>query len=73
MTAGLKIVPLQSVYAGTKNAVLTISKGLGQEADDKLRATGISPGYAQTVFSVVPSSTEWRGHENRHDQKGATR
>ena len=31
-TAGLKIVPLQSVYAGTKNAVRTISEGLRQEA-----------------------------------------
>jgi len=58
MTAGLKIGPVQSVYAGTKNAVLTISEGLGQEAGYKLRATGISPGYAQTVFSVVPSSPE---------------
>src|SRR5205823_146286 len=26
-TAGLRIVPLQSVYAGTKNAVRTISEG----------------------------------------------
>ena len=36
-TAGLRIVPLQSVYAGTKNAVRAISEGLRQEAGDKLR------------------------------------
>jgi hypothetical protein len=36
-TAGLKIVPLQSVYAGTKNAVRTISEGLRQEAGDRVR------------------------------------
>jgi NADP-dependent 3-hydroxy acid dehydrogenase YdfG len=50
-TAGLKIVPLQSVYAGTKNAVRTISEGLRQEAGDKLRVTIISPGFVQTAFA----------------------
>lgn len=50
-TAGLKIVPLQSVYAGTKNAVRTISEGLRQEAGDRLRVTIISPGYVQTNFA----------------------
>src|SRR5436190_7905082 len=44
-TAGLKIVPLQSVYAGTKNAVRTISEGLRQEAGENLRVTIISPGF----------------------------
>jgi NADP-dependent 3-hydroxy acid dehydrogenase YdfG len=38
-TAGLKIVPQQVVYAGTKNAVRTISEGLRQEAGDRLRVT----------------------------------
>ncbi len=47
-TAGLKIVPLQSVYAGTKNAVRTISEGLRQEAGEKLRVTLISPGIIRT-------------------------
>jgi NADP-dependent 3-hydroxy acid dehydrogenase YdfG len=47
-TAGLRIVPMQSVYAGTKNAVRTITEGLRQEAGDKLRVTGISPGFVQT-------------------------
>ena len=50
-TAGLKIVPLQSVYAGTKNAVRTISEGLRQEAGDKLRVTIISPGFVHTDFA----------------------
>ena len=50
-TAGLKIVPLQAVYAGTKNAVRTISEGLRQEAGDKLRVTAISPGFIQTDFA----------------------
>ena len=50
-TAGLKVVPLQAVYAGTKNAVRTISEGLRQEAGDKLRVTTISPGFVQTDFA----------------------
>jgi len=50
-TAGLKIVPLQSVYAGTKNAVRTISEGLRQEAGDKLRVTTVSPGFVHTDFA----------------------
>ncbi|HEY0689069.1 MAG TPA: SDR family oxidoreductase [Kribbella sp.] len=50
-TAGLRIVPLQSVYAGTKNAVRTISEGLRQEAGDSLRVTVVSPGFVQTEFA----------------------
>jgi NADP-dependent 3-hydroxy acid dehydrogenase YdfG len=50
-TAGLKIVPLQAVYAATKNAVRTLSEGLRQEAGDKLRVTIISPGFVQTEFA----------------------
>jgi NADP-dependent 3-hydroxy acid dehydrogenase YdfG len=50
-TAGLRIVPLQSVYGGTKNAVRAISEGLRQEAGEKLRVTIISPGFVQTEFA----------------------
>ncbi|MFE7119717.1 SDR family oxidoreductase [Streptomyces sp. NPDC057654] len=50
-TAGLRIVPLQSVYAGTKNAVRTISEGLRQEAGDSLRVTVVSPGAVRTDFT----------------------
>lgn len=49
-TSGIKIVPLQGVYAGTKNAVRTISEALRQESEGQLRVTGISPGIVQTAF-----------------------
>ncbi len=57
-TAGLKIVPLQAVYAGTKNAVRTISEGLRQEAGDKLRVTSISPGFVKTNFAESMTNPE---------------
>ncbi|PNE37131.1 SDR family oxidoreductase [Streptomyces noursei] len=50
-TAGLRIVPLQSVYAATKNAVRTVSEGLRQEAGDSLRVTVVSPGLVRTDFA----------------------
>ncbi len=50
-TAGLKIVPFQAVYAGTKNAVRAISEGLRQEAGPTLRVTVISPGFVHTDFA----------------------
>jgi NADP-dependent 3-hydroxy acid dehydrogenase YdfG len=50
-TAGLKVVPLQSVYAGTKNAVRTITEGLRQEAGANLRVTIVSPGFVHTDFA----------------------
>lgn len=50
-TAGLKVVPGQAVYAGTKNAVRTICEGLRQEAGANLRVTGISPGFVRTDFA----------------------
>lgn len=48
-TSGLKIVPTQAVYAGTKNAIRTIMEALRQESTDGvLRTTSISPGYVRT-------------------------
>ncbi|MET1056113.1 MAG: SDR family oxidoreductase [Pedobacter sp.] len=47
-TSGIKIVPIQGVYAATKNAVRTISEALRQESNGAYRVTGISPGYIQT-------------------------
>ncbi|GAA4533562.1 SDR family oxidoreductase [Amycolatopsis samaneae] len=48
-TAGLRIVPTQAVYAGTKNAVRTLLEALRQESTDgTLRTTSISPGYVHT-------------------------
>lgn len=51
-TAGLRVVPDQAVYAGTKNAVRTISEGLRIEAGGGLRVTGISPGFVRTGFAA---------------------
>jgi NADP-dependent 3-hydroxy acid dehydrogenase YdfG len=50
-TSGLKVVPGQAVYAGTKNAVRTIAEGLRQEAGANIRVTSISPGYVATEFA----------------------
>jgi NADP-dependent 3-hydroxy acid dehydrogenase YdfG len=50
-TAGLRVVPGQAVYAGTKNAVRTISEGLRQEAGEELRVTVVSPGFVRTEFT----------------------
>lgn len=52
-TSGLKVVPQQSIYAGTKNAVRTIHEGLRQEAGPHLRVTGISPGYVRTELATA--------------------
>jgi NADP-dependent 3-hydroxy acid dehydrogenase YdfG len=49
-TAGLKTVPNQAVYSGTKFAVRAISEGLRQEAGAKLRVTVITPGAIKTGF-----------------------
>ena len=57
-TAGLKTVPNQSVYAGTKFAVRAISEGLRQEAGDKLRVTIISPGFVRTNFAESVTNPE---------------
>jgi len=51
-TSGLKIVPGQAVYAGTKNAVRTLLEALRQESTDGvLRTTSISPGYVRTELA----------------------
>lgn len=57
-TSGLKIVPLQAVYAGTKNALRTIAEAFRQESDGKIRITGISPGYVKTDFASKGVATE---------------
>ncbi|HEX4249710.1 MAG TPA: SDR family oxidoreductase [Pseudonocardia sp.] len=49
-TSGLRITPMQAVYAGTKNAVRTIAEALRQEAGDTLRVTSVSPGLVRTGF-----------------------
>lgn len=57
-TAGLRVVPGQSIYAGTKNAVRTIHEGLRQEAGPHLRVTGISPGYVKTELATASVQNE---------------
>jgi NADP-dependent 3-hydroxy acid dehydrogenase YdfG len=57
-TSGIKIVPTQSVYAGTKNAVRTITEAFRQESDGSIRITGISPGYIKTDFAVKSVNAE---------------
>ena len=51
-TAGLRIVPTQGVYAGSKNAVRTILEALRQEAGPTLRVTSVSPGFVATDFAT---------------------
>lgn len=50
-TSGIKIVPMQGVYAGTKNAIRTIAEAFRQESDGTMRITGISPGFVKTDFA----------------------
>jgi NADP-dependent 3-hydroxy acid dehydrogenase YdfG len=50
-TSGIKIVPLQGVYAGTKNAVRTITEAMRQESGGAYRVTGISPGFINTELA----------------------
>jgi len=47
-TSGIKIVPMQGVYAATKNAVRTLAEAFRQESDGTIRITGISPGFVKT-------------------------
>lgn len=50
-TAARKTVPNQTIYSGTKAAVLAISDGLRQELSGKLRVSVISPGFTDTNFA----------------------
>ena len=47
-----------AVYAATKNAVRTITEALRQEAGDKLRVTGVSPGFVQTNLADSMTNPE---------------
>src|SRR5207249_3306119 len=57
-TAGIQISPTMAVYAATKNAVRTLSEGLRLEAGEKLRVTGISPGFVQTHLADSMTNPE---------------
>ncbi|MGI5222373.1 SDR family oxidoreductase [Nocardia sp. CA-290969] len=69
-TSGLKIVPNQAVYAGTKNAVRTLLEALRQESTDGvLRTTSISPGVVRTELADSIDNDEVRDQirRNMHD------
>jgi len=59
-TAGIQITPTMAVYAATKNAVRTITEGLRVESGDKLRVTGVSPGFVQTNLADSMTNPEVR-------------
>ncbi|MUZ66106.1 SDR family oxidoreductase [Agrobacterium vitis] len=59
-TAGMKTVPTQTVYSGTKFAVRAICEGLRQEAGSDLRVTIISPGAIKTPFVEGIANAEVR-------------
>lgn len=71
-TSGLKIVPTQAVYAGTKNAVRTLLEGLRQESTDGvLRTTSVSPGYVRTELSDHIDDPEVRAQIRRNAEQFA--
>lgn len=59
-TAGLTISPTMGVYAGTKNAVRTISEAFRKESDGSIRITGISPGFVDTGFAEKIKNEQMR-------------
>jgi NADP-dependent 3-hydroxy acid dehydrogenase YdfG len=59
-TAGIIVNPNMAVYAGTKFAVRAISRGLREEAGDKLCMTIISPGFVRTDFTESMTSPEMK-------------
>ncbi|WP_406691677.1 SDR family oxidoreductase [Saccharopolyspora sp. ID03-671] len=65
-TSGLKIVPTQAVYAGTKNAVRTLLEALRQESTDGvLRTTSISPGFVRTELVDHVADPEQRAQAQK--------
>lgn len=70
-TAGIQITPTMAVYAATKNAVRTITEGLRLEAGDKLRVTGISPGFVSTNLADSMTNAEVKSQINDQMNKMA--
>jgi NADP-dependent 3-hydroxy acid dehydrogenase YdfG len=70
-TAGIQITPTMVVYAATKNSVRTITEGLRLEAGDKLRVTGISPGFVNTNLADSMTNREVKSHINDQMKKMA--
>lgn len=57
-TAARKTTPNQTIYSGTKAAVLAISDGLRQELAGQLRVTVITPGFTDTHFADHVNNTD---------------
>jgi NADP-dependent 3-hydroxy acid dehydrogenase YdfG len=53
-----------AVYSATKNAVRTVTEGLRLEAGDKLRVTGISPGFVSTNLADSMTNSEVKSQIN---------
>ncbi|PKV97439.1 NADP-dependent 3-hydroxy acid dehydrogenase YdfG [Amycolatopsis echigonensis] len=71
-TSGLKIVPGQAVYAGTKNAARTILEALRQESTDGvLRTTTVSPGFVRTELADSIDDPEEREQVRRRFEQFA--
>jgi len=70
-TAGIQITPTMAVYAATKNAVRTITEGLRLESGDKLRVTGVSPGFVSTNLADSMTNTEVKSQINAQMKKMA--
>jgi NADP-dependent 3-hydroxy acid dehydrogenase YdfG len=70
-TAGIQITPTMAVYAATKNAVRTVTEGLRLEAGDKLRVTGISPGFVNTNLADSMTNLEVKSQINDQMNKMA--
>ena len=70
-TAGIQITPTMAVYAATKNAVRTITEGLRLESGDKLRVTGISPGFVHTNLADSMTNPDVKSQINDQMNKMA--
>ena len=74
--AGQEVYPQGNVYCATKHAVTALSKGMRQDlVDHGIRVTNISPGLAETEFSIVrfkgdeqKAEAVYRGFEPLHPE-----
>ncbi len=64
-TAGIQISPTMAVYAGTKNALRTVTEGLRTENVPGLRVTAISPGFVDTGLSSSMTDPDLRAQVAR--------
>ena len=70
-TAARKTTPNQTIYSGTKAAVLAISDGLRQELAGKFRVSVITPGFTETQFADHVKNTDVRAQLEQAAKKFA--